>query len=128
MVRLQNYYTDANTLENGTNNNASMPVTTAISGLLCTGPGPGEEEQREQRRKYTVGILGLISVNNIHNKYMKYNNAASSSEGESENEGPVRAGEGVPGADRALERGDRGPTTSSDTSGKVPHSTSRVML
>ena len=110
-----------------------MPVTTAISGLLCTspgpGPGPGEEEQREQRREYTVGILGLISVNNIiHNGYVKYNNAASSSEGESENEGLVRAGEGVPRADRALEREDAGPTTSSDISGKVPHCTPRVMV
>ena len=40
----------------------------------------------------------------------------------------MRASEGVPTADRAFESEDGSPTTSSDTSGKVPHSTPRVML
>ena len=32
-------------------NTACMPIATAVGGLLCTSPGPAEEEQQEQQCK-----------------------------------------------------------------------------
>ena len=32
-------------------NTACIPIATAVSGLLCTSPGPAEEEQQEQQCK-----------------------------------------------------------------------------
>ena len=32
-------------------NTACIPIATAVGGLLCTSPGPAEEEQQEQQCK-----------------------------------------------------------------------------